>query len=171
MNTIGANVGTVERVTRIGGGALAALAGLYVLVSGSSVWLNGLAVAGIVLGLDFIYTGVTGYCPLYAKLRWSTARRRAPVQSALASAGSTSAVRVGFLGGARMVLPVPDLACAGGDALALDRMIEKVPCVLRAYVNPATENAYIDYAPDRVTSAAIGAKVRELGYGAKASAR
>ncbi len=100
-----------------------------------------------------------------------TARRRAPVQSALASAGSTSAVRVGFLGGARMVLPVPDLACAGGDALALERMIEKVPGVLRAYVNPATENAYIDYAPDRVTSAAIGAKVRELGYGAKASAR
>jgi len=168
MNKNQSNVGTLERVTRIVGGALAAGAGLYVLVSGSSLWLNALALAGIALGLDFIYTGVTGYCPLYAKLRWSTAHgpsaRREP-------AGATRTDETsGAHNSARVVLPIL-MACAGGDASTVERLIGKLPGVLHAYVNPATENAYVDYDPERVTSAAIAAKVLDLGYGTKVSAR
>lgn len=164
------NVGTLERAARIVGGALAAAAGFYVLVGGASLWLNGLAVAGIALGLDFIYTGVTGYCPLYAKLRWSTARGRSARREPAGSA-HPDAARDDAQDSARVVLPVLDLGCAGGDALTVERVIEHVPGVLRVYVNPATEKAYVDYDPDRVTSAAIAARVRELGYETKVSAR
>ena len=68
------NVGIVERVVRVvGGGILAALA-LVLLIQGSSLLFSLLEVAGIALGLDFFYTGLTGYCPLYRKLGWSTNR-------------------------------------------------------------------------------------------------
>jgi hypothetical protein len=70
------NVGILERVIRVSGGALLAVVGLTLLVGGPSLWASGLEVAGIALGLDFIYTGVTGYCPLYNRLGWRTARPR-----------------------------------------------------------------------------------------------
>jgi copper chaperone CopZ len=169
MNKNQRNVGTLERVTRIVGGALAAGAGLYVLVIGSSLWLNALAVAGIALGLDFVYTGVTAYCPLYAKLRWSTAHgpsaRREP-----ARATRTDETNGGAHNSDRVVLPIL-MACAGGDASTVERLIGKLPGVLHAYVNPATENAYIDYDPACVTPAAIADRIRELGYQTEASAR
>jgi hypothetical protein len=38
------------------------------------VWLFNIAI--IALGLDFVVTGVRGYCPLYKRLGWSTTRRR-----------------------------------------------------------------------------------------------
>lgn len=169
MNRNGRNVGTLERATRIGGGAAAAGAGLYVLVSGPSLWLGGIAVAGIALGLDFIYTGVTGYCPLYAKLRWSTAHGPSTPHEP-AAAQRTDATRGDAHDSNRVVLPIL-MACAGGDASTAERMIEKLPGVLHVYVNPATESAYVDYDPALVTSTAIEAEVRELGYGEKASAR
>lgn len=169
MNKNQRNIGTPERITRIAGGTLAGLTGLYVLFSGSSFWLGGLAVAGVVLGLDFIYTGVTGYCPLYAKLRWSTAHGPSP-QRAAPGAPHIDATPGGARHAARVVLPI-EMACAGSDAATVERLIGNVPGVLHTYVNPATENAYVDYDPDRVTSTAIAAKVRELGYGTKVSAR
>ena len=68
------NVGIIERVGRVvGGGVLAAVA-LVFLIGGSSLLLSLLEVAGTALGLDFVYTGITGYCPLYRKLGWSTNR-------------------------------------------------------------------------------------------------
>lgn len=69
------NVGTLERVARVGGGGLLAALSLAVLIGGPSLILATLAIAGIALGLDFVYTGITGYCPLYARLGWTTVRR------------------------------------------------------------------------------------------------
>ena len=69
------NVGPVERWLRTIGGALAALVGLVLLLPApASVGIGALGVALVLLGLDFVYTGITGYCPLYNKLGWSTAR-------------------------------------------------------------------------------------------------
>lgn len=68
------NVGTLERIVRVSGGGALAVLSLLFLLGASSIWAGALAVAGIALGLDFVYTGLTGYCPLYHKLGWSTNR-------------------------------------------------------------------------------------------------
>jgi hypothetical protein len=47
---------------------------LWLLLSGGPVvWLL-LYVALVALGVDFVVTGMRGYCPLYRWLGWSTAR-------------------------------------------------------------------------------------------------
>lgn len=69
------NVGTIERWLRIFGGGLATIIGLFILfplpVSAVS---GGIGVVLILLGIDFFFTGLTGYCPLYHRLGRSTAR-------------------------------------------------------------------------------------------------
>ena len=68
------NVGTVERWMRIIGGGAAALVGIVLLLGGPPGVLLGLAFMALtLLGVDFFVTGVTGYCPLYHRLGWSTA--------------------------------------------------------------------------------------------------
>lgn len=70
------NLGTTERVLRVlFGGALAVWASVLLLGGGAWVWLL-LYVALIALGVDFVVTGIRGYCPLYKRLGWSTARPR-----------------------------------------------------------------------------------------------
>lgn len=70
------NLGTSERVIRVVlGGALATWAVTRLIYS--TWWLSQVAdLALIALGLDFVVTGLRGYCPLYKRLGWSTARRR-----------------------------------------------------------------------------------------------
>lgn len=72
------NLGTLERVLRIVlGGALAVAAVVLFIVAAGLIWRL-LYVAVIALGVDFVVTGVRGYCPLYNRLGWSTARPNAP---------------------------------------------------------------------------------------------
>ena len=68
------NLGMTERVIRVLlGGALATWAVTRFI--GSGWWLSQVAdVALVALGLDFVVTGIRGYCPLYKRLGWSTAR-------------------------------------------------------------------------------------------------
>ena len=68
------NVGTVERVIRVVGGGVLAVASLILLLGGAAWWAAALEIAGFALGVDFVYTGLTGYCPLYNKLGWTTVR-------------------------------------------------------------------------------------------------
>lgn len=76
MNGKGTNVGPLERLIRVvGGSSLAVLGVVLVLVVDLSWWAATVEVAAILLGIDFVYTGITGYCPLYHRLGWSTARR------------------------------------------------------------------------------------------------
>ena len=73
------NVGTIERTVRVVGGGLLAALGLALLVGpGGAPWLITVDVVLILLGLDFVFTGATGHCPLYRWLGWSTARPTAP---------------------------------------------------------------------------------------------
>ncbi len=68
------NVGATERRLRVLGGGLAAVVGLFVLLPApASVGIGVLGIALVLLGLDFVFTGFTGYCPLYHRLGWSTA--------------------------------------------------------------------------------------------------
>ena len=67
------NVGTVERWIRVIGGSLAAIVGLILFLPVPASLLLGLAgIVPVLLGLDFVVTGITGYCPLYHRLGWST---------------------------------------------------------------------------------------------------
>lgn len=68
------NLGTIERVLRVLlGGALAVWA-LSLLLGGGALGWQLLRVALIALGVDFVVTGIRGYCPLYKRLGWSSAR-------------------------------------------------------------------------------------------------
>ena len=71
------NVGTVERILRvILGGALAVWA-LTQFLSGDVLIWRLVDLALVALGLDFVITGIRGYCPLYKWLGWSTANHQA----------------------------------------------------------------------------------------------
>lgn len=60
-------LGLIERIIRILGGGVLALFALYLwLTTGGLVAWAWFAAA--LLGLDFVVTGVRGYCPLYARL-------------------------------------------------------------------------------------------------------
>lgn len=73
------NVGTPERWLRVIGGAVLALIGLaYLLAGPGSVFALVLGLIFVLLGADFIFTGITGYCPLYNRLGWSTVRTGGP---------------------------------------------------------------------------------------------
>lgn len=70
------NLGTVERALRITlGGAVAIAALVLFFITSGLIWRL-LYVALIALGADFVVTGIRGYCPLYNRLGWSTARTK-----------------------------------------------------------------------------------------------
>lgn len=72
------NIGMIERLLRVLLGGALAIWALLLLVSagGGLIWLL-LYVALIALGIDFVITGIRGYCPLYNWLGWSTASQKA----------------------------------------------------------------------------------------------
>lgn len=71
------NVGTPERWVRVIGGVLLAFIGLvYLLTASGSALAWGLGAVFVLLGAEFVFTGITGYCPLYNRLGWSTAQTR-----------------------------------------------------------------------------------------------
>jgi small neutral amino acid transporter SnatA (MarC family) len=72
------NLGTIERLLRVAlGGALAIWALVVLLIGGGSLISLLLYVALIALGVDFVVTGIRGYCPLYNRLGWGTAQSEA----------------------------------------------------------------------------------------------
>lgn len=68
------NLGIVERVARVVLGGALAVWGVMRLVDGGALASRLADVALIALGIDFVVTGIRGYCPLYKWLGWSTAR-------------------------------------------------------------------------------------------------
>lgn len=71
------NIGTIERWVRVLGGGVMAMVGFWILFAGPPSLVIGAAeVVLVLLGLDFVVTGLTGYCPLYERLGWSTAGGR-----------------------------------------------------------------------------------------------
>ncbi len=65
---------------------------------------------------------------------------------------------------ARVTLPIIGLTCGGGGALTLERVLQRMAEVVRAYVNPATEMAYIEYDPARIDLPALKRLIESAGY-------
>ena len=68
----------------------------------------------------------------------------------------------------RMTLPIYGLTCGGGGALTVEHVLEKAPGVVRVYVNPALEMAYIEYNPDRSAPADLVTAAERVGFRAGA---
>ena len=56
-----------------------------------------------------------------------------------------------------------DVGCGGGSAHTIERALQDVPGVLHAYVNPATEAAYVEFDADRCARADLVAAVESVG--------
>jgi P-type Cu+ transporter len=64
----------------------------------------------------------------------------------------------------RVAVPLSGLGCGGGGSLVIERALERVEGVARAYVNSATEMAYVEYDADRVAPLRLVATVEALGF-------
>ena len=67
------NLGTIERVLRVAAGGALAILALVLLLGAVGITWQLAYFALIALGVDFVVTGIRGYCPLYNRLGWSTA--------------------------------------------------------------------------------------------------
>ncbi len=67
-----------------------------------------------------------------------------------------------------VTLPIEGFGCLGGGALLVERALTHVPGVLRVYVNPATEMAYVHYDEERCTLAALREAIAHAGFHAGA---
>jgi copper chaperone CopZ len=56
------------------------------------------------------------------------------------------------------------LSCGGGGVLMIERELKKVPGVERAYANPTTQMAYLDYDPMRATPIQLIRAVERAGF-------
>ena len=64
----------------------------------------------------------------------------------------------------RVILPILGLTCGGGGALSVQQVLQGSPGVIRAYVNPATEMAYIEYDPEQTDLGALQRAIDLVGY-------
>ncbi len=68
------------------------------------------------------------------------------------------------LGLKRVTFPIYNLGCGGGGSLTIERTILRVEGVRNAYVNPATEMAYVEYDSSRCSSEQLTAAVEQNGF-------
>jgi cation transport ATPase len=69
----------------------------------------------------------------------------------------------------RITLPIYNLGCGGGGALAVERALTQVSGVAQAYVNPLTEMVYVVYDPTLANAAHLRGVIDRMGYGAPRS--
>ena len=62
-----------------------------------------------------------------------------------------------------------DLGCAGGSAHSLETTLAQLSGVIRAYVNPVTETAYVEYDADRCSERDIVHAAESFGVHSRAS--
>lgn len=67
----------------------------------------------------------------------------------------------------KVTAAIHGLTCGGGGALTLERALGGIPGVVRVYVSPATEVAYIEYDPGQVAWKDLEAVVRACGLRAE----
>jgi len=63
----------------------------------------------------------------------------------------------------RVTVPIYGFSREAGGALILERALAGAVGVVRAYVNPATEMAYVEYDPTRITSSDVAAVIARTG--------
>ena len=64
----------------------------------------------------------------------------------------------------RLRIPILGLGCGGAGASEIERELAATDGVVRAYVNPATETAYVDYDPSETDPWTLGRAVERAGY-------
>lgn len=64
----------------------------------------------------------------------------------------------------RVTLEIYGLGCGGSGALRIERALARVPGVRRAYVNPATETAYVEYDPGVAAPAELLRAIAATGF-------
>jgi cation transport ATPase len=69
----------------------------------------------------------------------------------------------------RVTLPVTGLGCLGSGALIVERALLHVPGVIHAYVNAATEMAYVQFNTDRCTVTDLQEAAARAGFHAGAA--
>lgn len=63
-----------------------------------------------------------------------------------------------------LVIPVHGLGCGGAGATTIERALLATHGVLRAYLNPATESAYIEYDPAETDAWVLARAIEGVGY-------
>ena len=66
----------------------------------------------------------------------------------------------------RVTIAIFGLGCGGGGSLTVERALTKLPGVVRAYVNPVTEMAYIEFNPTECSSDQLVNAIRRTGFDA-----
>ena len=61
-------------------------------------------------------------------------------------------------------IPVYGFICGGAGTRTIERDLAATDGVLSAYVNPATETAYIDYDPAETNPSVLAQAVERAGY-------
>lgn len=61
-------------------------------------------------------------------------------------------------------IPILDLGCGGAGATTIERELAATNGVLRAYVNPATETAYVAYDPAETDPAVLTRVIEQAGF-------
>lgn len=64
----------------------------------------------------------------------------------------------------RITLAIYGLACGGGGALSVERALALTPGVVRAYVSPTTEMAYVEYDPAAADQESLSGAVERAGF-------
>jgi copper chaperone CopZ len=64
----------------------------------------------------------------------------------------------------RVTLAIYGLSCGGGGALTVERALARLKGVRSAYVNPATEVAYVEYDPAIADAADLVRAVANAGF-------
>lgn len=61
-------------------------------------------------------------------------------------------------------IPIHGLGCGGAGATTIERELASTDGVLTAYVNPATETAYVDYDPAETDPWVLARAIERAGY-------
>jgi cation transport ATPase len=69
----------------------------------------------------------------------------------------------------RLTVPIEDLSRGSGNLLQVERALVRLPDVVHAYVNPATEMAYVEYDPEQVDNERMLKAVKQAGFRAGVS--
>ncbi len=64
----------------------------------------------------------------------------------------------------RVTIPIDGLTCRDDDSLTIERAIRAVKGVRRAYVNAATEMAYVEFDPAQCTPGQLAAAIEQDGF-------
>lgn len=61
-------------------------------------------------------------------------------------------------------IPIYGLGCGGAGVTMIERVLAATNGVVRVYVNPSTETAYVDYDPSETDPWSLARAIEKAGY-------